>query len=312
MRIERLKTVLVTGVTGFIGRYVARQFSEEGWKVVGLGTRPAENAPMQYLSFYQPLLLPSDALADLVQQTQPDVCIHCAARASVGLSVTEPDQDFKASVDVTFNIVDTLRLYAPQCRLIYVSSAAVYGNPKTLPISESQKPQPISPYGFHRLMSEQICAEFFQIYGLPTSIVRIFSAYGPGLRRQVLWDMCYKALTQPILKLQGTGHESRDFIHVRDIAKALYVLAEQAPCQAEVYNLASGVETTIKELADMVLTHTERKIPIEFDGIIRAGDPLNWKADVSSLTQIGFTPEVNLQRGISVYAQWCRAEVMGW
>lgn len=307
-----MKTVLITGVTGFVGRYVARQFAEVGWNVVGLGTRPAENAPMQSLSYYQQLTLPADALADLVQKIQPHVCIHCAARASVNFSVTEPAQDFSASVDVTFNVVNTLRLYAPQCRLIYLSSAAVYGNPQTLPIHESQTPQPISPYGFHRLISEQICAEFFKIYGLPTSIVRIFSAYGPGLRRQVLWDMCHKALTQPILKLQGTGTESRDFIHVRDIAKALYVLAEHAPCQAEVHNLASGVETTIRELADMVLVHVERKISIEFDSVIRAGDPLNWKADVTRLTKLGFTPEVSLQRGISVYAQWCRAEVMGW
>ncbi|MGA7932345.1 MAG: NAD-dependent epimerase/dehydratase family protein [Kovacikia sp.] len=307
-----MKTVLITGVAGFIGRYVARQFAEEGWNVIGLGTRPGENAPMQSLSLYQQLRLPSDHLADLVQQIQPHVCIHCAARASVNLSVTEPDQDFSASVDVTFNLVNTLRLYAPQCRLIYLSSAAVYGNPKTLPISESQTPQPISPYGFHRLMSEQICAEFSKIYGLPTSIVRIFSAYGPGLRRQVLWDMCHKALTQPILKLQGTGTESRDFIHVRDIGKAIYVLAKHGPCQAEVYNLASGVETTIKELSNLVLEHLERNIAIEFDGVIRAGDPLNWKADITNIKQFGFTPEVSLQRGISVYAQWCRAEVMGW
>jgi UDP-glucose 4-epimerase len=307
-----LKTVLITGVTGFIGRYVARQFSDLGWNVVGLGTRPAENAPMQSLSLYHQLVLPSEALADIIQQVQPHVCIHCAARASVNLSVTEPEQDFSASVDVTFNLVNSLRLYAPQCRLIYLSSAAVYGNPKTLPIDESQAPQPISPYGFHRLIGEQICAEFSKIYGLPTSIVRIFSAYGPGLRRQVLWDMCHKALTQPSLKLQGTGAESRDFIHGRDIAQALVLLAEQAPCQAEVYNLSSGVETTIKELADLVLTHVGRKISVEFDGVVRMGDPLNWQADISSLKQLGFSPEVSLERGISVYAQWCRAEVMGW
>ena len=307
-----LKTVLVTGVTGFIGRYVARQFAEAEWRVVGLGTRPTENAPIQSLSLYHQLTLPNDGLADIVQKVQPHVCIHCAARASVNLSVTEPELDFSASVDVTFNLVNALRLHAPKCRLIYLSSAAVYGNPQTLPIRESQTPQPISPYGFHRLMSEQICTEFFQVYGLPTSIVRIFSAYGPGLRRQVLWDMCHKALTQPSLKLQGTGTESRDFIHVRDIAKALYLLAEQAPCQGEVYNLASGIETTIKDLAELVLTHLERHISLEFDGVIRVGDPLNWKADMTKLSNIGFTSEVSLERGISIYAQWCRAEVMGW
>jgi UDP-glucose 4-epimerase len=197
-------------------------------------------------------------------------------------------------------------------RLIYLSSAAVYGNPEKLPIQETQSFNPISPYGFHKLMSEQLCMEFFKIYNLPTASARIFSAYGPGLRRQVLWDICQKALTQPALKLLGTGEESRDFIHGRDVAKAIYLLAEKAPCQAEVYNLANGVETTIRELAELVLDKIGQPIPLEFDGSIRVGNPVNWQADINRLTQLGFAPEVPLERGINIYAQWCRAEILGW
>jgi UDP-glucose 4-epimerase len=307
-----MNSVLITGVTGFIGRYIARIFAESGWSVVGLGTRPAENAPTQSLFQYQQLVLPSDNLADLVQQLQPQVCIHCVGRASVALSVSDPAADFSASTSVTFNLLNTLRLYAPECRLIFLSSAAVYGNPEILPIRETQSLHPISPYGFHKLICEQLCTEFFKVYSLPTAIVRVFSAYGPGLRRQVIWDICHKALTHPILSLQGTGNESRDFIHGRDVAKALYTLAEQAPCEAEIYNLASGTETTIKELAELVLIHLKKTISVVFDGAIPVGNPVNWKADVSRLSQIGFMPEVPLERGISVYAQWCRAEVMGW
>jgi len=307
-----MKTVLVTGVTGFIGRYVARQFSEAGWSVVGLGTRPPENAPRQDLTDYKQLVLPSPELTGIVRKLQPQVCIHCAGRASVDLSRTDPAADFSASVAVTFNVLDALRLHAPECRLIYLSSAAVYGNPERLPIQETQSFNPISPYGFHKLMSEQLCTEFFKIYNLPTAIARIFSAYGPGLRRQVLWDICQKALTQPALKLLGTGDESRDFIHGRDVAKAIYLLAEKAPCQAEVYNLANGVETTIRELAELVLDKIGQPIPLEFDGSIRVGNPVNWQADINRLSQLGFVPEVPLERGINIYAQWCRAEILGW
>jgi UDP-glucose 4-epimerase len=161
-------------------------------------------------------------------------------------------------------------------------------------------------------MSEQLCAEFFKVYNLPTAIVRIFSAYGPGLRRQVLWDMCCKALTQNVLRLRGTGDESRDFIHGRDVAKALYMLAERAPCEAEVYNLGSGIETKIKELADLVLEQLSENIPVEFDGHQAVGNPINWRSDVSRIAKIGFTPEVTLERGVKVYVQWCRAEILGW
>jgi UDP-glucose 4-epimerase len=306
-----LKTVLITGVTGFIGRYVAGQFAQAGWSVVGLGTRPPENAPTQNLLHYYQLSLPAPDLAILIEQLQPQVCIHCASRASVPLSVSEPKADFTDGVVVTFNLLDALRLHAPRCRLIYLSSAAVYGNPQTLPIDESHSLNPISPYGYHKLICEKLCQEFFLVYGLPTAIVRIFSAYGPGLRRQVVWDICYKALTNPILKLQGTGSESRDFIHSRDIAKALYLLAEKAPCQADIYNLASGEETSIKEMVNLILEHLELNISVDFDSIIPFGNPLNWKANINCLKQLGFLPSVTLDRGITVYAQWCRAEVMG-
>ena len=306
------KSVLVVGVTGFIGRYVARQFVDSGWSVAGLGTRPFENAPRQDLSYYQQLILPSTELVNIIQQLQPSLCIHCAGRSSVDLSVKDPFSDFNASLTITFNLLDTLRLYAPQCKVIFLSSAAVYGEPTTLPIFENQALNPISPYGFHKLMCEQLCLEFFKLYGLSTLIVRIFSAYGPGLRRQVLWDICQKALTQSALCLRGTGNESRDFVHGRDIANALYLLAEQAKFEADIYNLANGVETTIKELATLVLSELDLAIPVKFDGVSSNANPLNWKADISRLKAIGFTSEVPLIRGVRVFAQWCRAEVLGW
>ncbi len=307
-----MKNVLITGSTGFIGRYVARQFSEAGWSVQGLGTRPLENAPRQDLHFYQPLILPSPELPKLIESLQPDVCIHCAGRASVDLSVHDPAADFQSGVSLTFQLLDALRIYAPKCRMLFLSSAAVYGNPVELPVSETYEACPISPYGFHKLMSEQLCKEFFELYQVPTAIVRIFSAYGPGLRRQVLWDICQKALTQPVLKLRGTGQESRDFIHVRDIAKALFLLANWAPFESEVYNLASGMETTIQTLATQILHELDLNIPLEFDGHIPIGTPLNWCADIKMIQSLDFQLEVPLERGLQVFSQWCRAEIRGW
>lgn len=307
-----MKVVLITGVTGFLGRYIARQFMQAGWSVVGIGTRPPENAPRQDLSQYYQLVLPSPDLEAIVQRSQPQVCIHCAGRASVELSVGDPASDFLASVSVTFNLLDTLRLNAPNCHLIYLSSAAVYGSPAALPILESQACMPISPYGFHKLMGEQLCREFFQVYNLPTTIARIFSAYGAGLRRQVVWDICQKALTQPSIKLRGTGNESRDFIHGADVAQAMLLLAEQSNRQASIYNLATGVETRIKDLVDLILTAINSTAVVEFDGNLSTGIPLNWRADVTNMHNLGFNPVINLEKGINSYVNWCRAEVMGW
>ncbi|MDM9580638.1 MULTISPECIES: SDR family oxidoreductase [unclassified Nostoc] len=305
------QSVLVTGVAGFIGRYVARYFSEQGWSVIGVDNSPPENAPLHNLTVYHRLKLPDPSLNNLLKEYSPKVCIHCAGRASVGLSIVEPDIDFQSNTALTFAILNALRINAPRCRFIFLSSAAIYGNPESLPIGETQRCNPISPYGFHKLQSEQLCLEFSKVYDLPTASVRIFSAYGPGLRRQVLWDICRQAIYQPLVKLQGTGKESRDFIHVLDIAKALLVVATSAPMQGETYNFASGREVTISELAEMVFKSLDYKGSVEFDGIVPVGTPINWQADVTKLGSLGITDFLSLERGVRVYANWSYAELLG-
>lgn len=306
-----MKTVLITGVAGFIGRYVARHFSAQGWSVIGIDNSPPENAPLANLLAYHRLQLPDVHINSLLNNYSPQVCIHCAGRASVGLSMTEPAADFNSNTVVTFELLNALRLNAPQCRFIFLSSAAVYGNPELLPVSEKQSCAPLSPYGFHKLQSEQLCLEFTKVYDLPTASLRIFSAYGPGLRRQVLWDICQKAISQSSLTLHGTGKESRDFIHALDIAKALNVVAESAPMQGEVYNLGTGREVYIEELANLILNSLELDYPLQFDGMVPVGTPLNWRADVSKLHNLGFTASIPLEQGVKTFANWCRAELVG-
>lgn len=305
-------TVLVTGVAGFIGRYIVRYFAAQGWFVIGVDNSPPENTPISNLSAYYRLQLPDPELAQIVKAYTPKVCIHCAGRASVGLSLSDPSADFHSNTVLTFELLNALRTYAPKCRFIFLSSAAVYGNPESLPVTETQTCAPISPYGFHKLYSEQLCQEFTKIYGLSTASVRIFSAYGPGLRRQVLWDICQKAITQNSILLQGTGQESRDFIHAVDISKALMLIATISTMQGSVYNLGSGREATIRELAEMTIHTLGYQGTIEFDGHVPQGNPLNWQSDISKIHELGFTPSVSLEQGVSAYANWCRAELIGW
>ena len=305
------KCILVTGVAGFIGRYVARHFSAQGWSVIGIDNSPPENAPLSSLSTYHRLQLPDSALGNLLHQHSPQVCIHCAGRASVGLSLPDPAADFHSNTVLTFELLNALRLNAPSCRFIFLSSAAVYGNPESLPVSETQHTAPLSPYGFHKWQCEHLCLEFTKVYNLPTASMRIFSAYGPGLRRQVLWDICQKAITQNCITLQGTGIESRDFIHALDIARALMVVATSAPMQGEVYNLGAGREVAIAELANLVLDALEHDGSPQFDGVVPTGTPLYWQADVSKLSALGFTASVSLERGVKTFTNWCRAELVG-
>ena len=296
--------IVITGVTGFIGSYLARYFSEQGWSVIGIDRTPASNALLTNLSSFHCLKLPDPAFGILLKDSSPQLCIHCAGTASVSQSIIDVSADFYANTVLTFEVLNALRLSAPRCRLIFLSSAAVYGNPPDLPISEDVPLRPISPYGYHKLLCEKLAEEFHAIYGVRTCAVRIFSAYGRGLRRQVLWDICTKALNSDRVELLGTGNETRDFVHVQDIAQGIALIADRAPFQAEAYNLATGEETKIRDLAEILIAALGQGVEIEFPGTLRAGDPLRWCADIARLSELGYRPQIPVAIGAADYARW--------
>jgi UDP-glucose 4-epimerase len=299
-----MKTIIITGVAGFLGRYVAREFSVRNWNVIGLDTIDTENAPMLDLMKYYKMRLPSAGLIEVVQEHLPHLCVHCAGRSSVELSIQEPLADFTACLNVTSHLLDILRTYAPECKTLFFSSAAVYGSPNKLPVSEDHPLKPISPYGYHKQMAELLCQEYYKIYNLPTAIFRIFSAYGPGLRRQVIWDFCRKALFESKLHIVGTGSETRDFIHARDIARAVYIAAEKSPFAGNIYNIGSGKATTIMDLGSMILKYIGQEKPITVNRKTPFGVPIKWRADIEKISQIGFTPEIKFETGIERYVKW--------
>jgi UDP-glucose 4-epimerase len=301
-----MNKLLIIGAAGFLGRAITRYFSQHGWDVYGVDRDPAS---IKGLKEYAALELPHPLFDELLTRWQPHACIHAAGRASVPLSMQDPASDFRDGPVLTFYLLDSLRHYVPQCSFVFLSSAAVYGNPLSLPVTEEQTPAPISAYGYHKQQSEIICREHSKLWNMKTSSVRIFSAYGPGLRRQVIWDIVNKALTQFEVRLQGTGQESRDFIHVDDIAFGLKILVDKSPMQGDVYNLASGQETYIEELAALVLKQLDCATPPIFSGELPHGTPQHWRADISQIGSLGFAPQIKLEQGIKEFVAWCRREV---
>lgn len=303
------RTVLITGAAGFLGRQVARAFAAAGWGVTGVDIVPQENLGAWEAGRYHALTLPDPALGRLLEAAPPRVCVHCAGRASVAGSLADPAEDFRDGPVLTFALLEALRRHSPGTRLLFLSSAAVYGNPSGLPVGEEHPVAPLSPYGYHKRLGELLCEEFSRLYGMETASVRIFSAYGQGLRRQVVWDICERALKTGALRLRGTGLESRDFVHGSDVARALLVLAGRAPARGEVYNLATGVETSIGDLAGRLLQMLGLSFAPEFDGRATPGDPLHWRADIGRLRALGWEPAMGLEEGLRAMAAWARAEL---
>lgn len=233
-----------------------------------------------------------------------DYCINCSGAASVQGSITHPHRDFILNTANVFKILEAIRRDNPSCRFLNISSAAVYGNPPKLPVPESQPPSPLSPYGLHKHQAEEICREFNEHFGLGTCSARIFSAYGPGLKKQVFWDVYHKSKNNHSISLAGTGNETRDYIFIHDLVQAIYCIIEHAAFKGEQINVANGIGTTTREAVSTLLKIISWNGELIFDGQQRMGDPLYWKADISTLLSFGYRSQYTLEEGLTQYVEW--------
>lgn len=282
---------LVTGAGGFLGGYIATALGDAGHQV----TRATRDD------------LAAANLEPMIAGARPEVVVHCAGPASVGDSLLDPLADFRGSAELLAELLDGLRSAELRPRFLLLSSAAVYGSPERLPVAEDAQVAPISPYGFHRAASELVLAAHHRSFGLPAATLRIFSAYGEGLRRQLLWDVCAKALGDGEIRLGGTGEETRDFVHARDVAQAVVRVVASGAFEGEAYNVGTGSETSVRAIALLLAAELgiDRAL-VSFDGKQRAGDPAHWRADVGRLVDLGYSPQVDIEAGAPNYARWVK------
>ena len=283
--------ILVTGAGGFLGSHICNYFGLQGHSISAIDrlTVAPEKADLYpNLRSAYTMELPDPTFPTLLKDFRPALLVHCAGSASVPYSMQEPYDDFQQAAGVTAFILETLRKHMPSCHFVFLSSAAVYGNPQQLPVSEEAACQPISPYGYHKYICEMLCREYQSIYNIKSSVLRIFSAYGERLRKQVVFDLCRKFADPSTDKVEfyGTGSETRDFIHAVDIAQAIDRIHTAG--DSGVFNVASGIQTRISEVVEIIKDcfHSTKKIV--YSGSTRPGDPLYWQADISGITSLGF------------------------
>ena len=276
--------ILITGISGFIGGSFGRYAAEAGHTVMGAGR--SREAGKHWHGLYTGLDDPGD-VADLIRDFLPDVLVQAAGSASVGASLENPLHDFRGSVQTCAEFLDAVRRSGRNPLVVIPSSAAVYGNPAFLPVSEEASLQPISPYGFHKAASELLAREFSKCFGLKIMICRFFSVFGPAQRRLLVWEL-YQQLAGPeqTTWLAGTGEETRDFLHIEDLTTALLGLIENSPAAAReclVVNIASGTETSVLTLAETLRDLVAPEKQISCRGHLRENDPLRWWADTDRL-----------------------------
>lgn len=298
------KKVVITGVNGFIGSYMAQKCLKNVYDVIGVDI--GLNSQVNDINYYQ-LNLYEGSIDDILRINKPYALIHCAGMADISYSVQHPDSDFASNVIISRKILYSIKEFSRETIVIFLSSAGVYGNPIQNPINEEHEKNPISPYALHKMLVEDICEYFIRQYGIDIRILRVFSAYGVGLKKQIFWDMGQKIKLYNKLELYGTGNETRDFIYIDDLVCAIQIVMESKKQERAVYNIANGIEISIRKVAEIFCEKCGlTKSLITFNQQERIGNPINWCADISKLQKLGYAPKTDIYTGIEKYAEWLK------
>jgi len=291
--------VLVTGSSGQLGSYVCEELMGDS-EVLGLDIRPQPFTNLKASSIQGDITEPGDVRSAL---KGVKAVIHCAAQVSVEKSTQDPLSDARTNVLGTINMLHESSL-AGVSKFIFVSSAAIFGPPKYIPIDENHPTNPMSNYGASKLAGEKYTLAFAHISQMEVVSVRPFNFYSQradpespysGVITKFLARL--KAGKPPII--EGDGRQTRDFIHARDVARMLVIALNKKGTRGEVFNCGSGVPTSILELADLMIKISKEQLKPEF-AAPRVGDI---KESLASTTKasglLGFRPKTTLEEGLS-------------
>ncbi len=296
-----MKTVAITGGAGFIGYWTAKRLLEEGFEVKILDNLHTAHmlSKIRELGLEVHRIDVRDAMGLERAFKGSDYVIHLAALISVEESSKVPELYHEVNATGTLNVLKAA-MKAGVDKVIYGSSAAVYGIPDKLPIQEDHPTRPISIYGASKLAAESYCSSFYNTFGLRTLILRYFNAYGPGQSEEyagVIKRFIERIRDNKPPIIYGDGLQTRDFIYVGDVANA-NLLALHSHIDFGIFNIASGKSISILSLAKMILDLTNSNLEPIF-APPRKGDIRHSEADIRKAREmLGFEPQTDLESGI--------------
>ena len=292
------RTVLVTGGAGFVGSHLAESLTDAAEVRVldDLSNSRAADVPA-----HAELIVGDVRDRETVREAMDgvDVVFHEAAMVSVPASVESPMDCHDVNGTATLQLLDVARQTDSQ--VVLASSAAIYGHPESVPVSEAAPKRPTSPYGVEKLANDQYAQVFADQYGLETVALRYFNIYGPrqtGQYSGVISVFLDQARAGDPITVEGEGDQTRDFVHVDDVVRANR-LAAASDERGAAYNVGTGSSVTIRELAEIVRDVTGADVPIEHVDP-RPNDIQRSCADVSKARrELGFEPTVSLHDGLA-------------
>ncbi|HWN44521.1 MAG TPA: NAD-dependent epimerase/dehydratase family protein [Thermoanaerobaculia bacterium] len=298
--LEGYKQVLVTGGLGFIAGHLIDALRQLGKDVIVLDnlSRVVNATPRPDVTFVDADIRKPAQIAAAFEGV--DLVFHTASNANGTISVTHPRFDFETNVVGTFNVAEAARKTGVK-RLVYLSSASVYGRPQRFPMDEEHPRRPFVPYGASKLAGELACLSFHHSAGLPVVVGRPFCVYGRGenpkwalveVSRFLRWHL--NGLPIPIVG--DVDGKTRDFVHVRDLVSGLLLIADRAPA-GEIFNVGSGTEVSMRQLVEVISMVTGREAVIA--GIPEVTeDTYRLVADIGKIRSLGYAPQCSLVDGV--------------
>ena len=302
------RSVLVTGGAGFIGSHLVPRLLELGHSVTvldNLSTGKLENLggvlDHPKFRFHRGDIRDTNISQDVFDTVYS--VIHLAALIDISASVADPIQNHEVNVDGTFNMLHAAVKHNVE-KFVFASSTAVYGDAATLPLKENIALKPISPYAASKVAGEAYCSAFVSCFGLQTTVLRFFNIYGSRSENSsysgVITKFLQKIIKEEALTIDGDGEQTRDFIFVSDVVAAVILALEHAGLKGEVFNVCTGVPTSINQMAATLKTVTGKKPTIKY-GPARLGDiRSNYGDPAKAAADLGFRAAIDLTKGLQI------------
>ncbi len=297
------KKILVTGGAGFVGSNLVDKLSPDNTVVVldnlfsGLLSNLEKSKAR--ITFVKGDVLDKALVKDIVAEV--DYVFHLAAHVGNIRSIKDPNFDMEVNIGGTLNLLEACRNSNIK-RLVYSSSGAIFGEAKYLPIDEEHPINPESPYAVSKLAAEKYCFAFHKVYGVPTTALRYFNVYGPRQDTSEYANAISIFLSRiregKPLTVFGDGKQTRDFIFVKDVARANILAATHPSAVGEIFNIATGKENSIKELIDIIKQVSAKEIQVIYADS-RAGEVKYSRASIEKAQRLlGYNPETNFKEGL--------------
>jgi UDP-glucose 4-epimerase len=302
------RRVLVTGGAGFVGGRLVRNLVEQGAQVTVLDdlfTGQPEIIPTS-VQFVRGSVTDEGLVRELVADAS--IVFHLAARNIIA-STLNPRDDFETNIGGTLNVLLAARESRPD-RVVYTGSASVYGNPRSIPINEDDPVTMLSPYAVSKMGGEHYCQAFYENFGVRIAIVRYSNVYGIGQRPDnpycgVVSKFFASAMAGEPLQIHGDGMQTRDFTYIDDAVEATLIAGIHPRAEGEVFNVGTGIETNVNDLAAAIGRALDRPVEI---GHIDRRDIDNIRRRVVNIEKIRrmlhWAPQITLERGLAETARW--------